>query len=243
MSDLTIVDLSHWNEVESFAAAKAAGLIGIIHKATEGRSYLDPTYHQREQAARAAGLGWGAYHFLKHGNAAEQMAWFLGQIEAPPGMRIAIDYEDAGCSLSDLHEAVRYLERYAPGLELAIYGGSLLKEHLGDSADPLLASHSLWLAQYTTATPTWPVATWKTVSLWQYSDGHSGGQPRAVPGLVQPFDCNAFNGTRENCAKWIGLEGAPAPEPAATVIEVALRIEIDASGHATAEVIALATGG
>lgn len=34
--DLVIADLSHHNADPDFAKAKAAGLIGIIHKATEG---------------------------------------------------------------------------------------------------------------------------------------------------------------------------------------------------------------
>lgn len=65
--NLTVVDLSHWNTVTSFAEMKAGGIIGVIHKATEDTGYLDNTYHDREAEARAAGLGWAAYHFLKPG--------------------------------------------------------------------------------------------------------------------------------------------------------------------------------
>ena len=35
MLDKAVVDLSHWDEVDSFADAKGDGVVGIIHKATE----------------------------------------------------------------------------------------------------------------------------------------------------------------------------------------------------------------
>jgi hypothetical protein len=35
MLDKAVVDLSHWDEVDSFEDAKSDGVVGIIHKATE----------------------------------------------------------------------------------------------------------------------------------------------------------------------------------------------------------------
>src|SRR5215471_21744575 len=61
-----IVDLYHGDRVTDLAAAKAAGVAGVIHKAHQGASSRgdDPTYAIRRRAARNAGLLWGAYHFM-----------------------------------------------------------------------------------------------------------------------------------------------------------------------------------
>lgn len=49
MLDKAVVDLSHWDEVDSFEDAKEDGVVGIILKATESNNYFDPTYSQREE--------------------------------------------------------------------------------------------------------------------------------------------------------------------------------------------------
>jgi GH25 family lysozyme M1 (1,4-beta-N-acetylmuramidase) len=38
-----VVDLSHHNRVEDFNTVKADGIVGVIHKATKGFRYTDPT--------------------------------------------------------------------------------------------------------------------------------------------------------------------------------------------------------
>jgi lysozyme len=59
----TVIDLSHWGPASDYGAVKAARYVGVIYKATQGQFYIDPTYVQQQQAAKAAGLKWGAYHF------------------------------------------------------------------------------------------------------------------------------------------------------------------------------------
>ena len=49
MLDKAVVDLSHWDEVNSFEDAKNDGVVGIIHKATESNNDFDPTYNQRQK--------------------------------------------------------------------------------------------------------------------------------------------------------------------------------------------------
>ena len=63
MSDFNpvVTDLSHHNEISSFKDAYNAGLQGIIHKATEGTSYVDAKYESRKSEAIKAGFLWGAY--------------------------------------------------------------------------------------------------------------------------------------------------------------------------------------
>lgn len=60
----TIVDVSNNNGgTIDWARVKAAGICGVLLKATEGTSFTDGTYATRRAAATAAGLHVGAYHF------------------------------------------------------------------------------------------------------------------------------------------------------------------------------------
>lgn len=213
-NDLVIIDLSHHNTVTDFAAVKRAGVIGIIHKATEGTSFVDKTFATRRTQANAAGLKWASYHFLKHGNVDAQMTHYLGTAAPVRGERVVIDYEDEACTLDDLRAAVKRIRTLRPDVQIAIYAGHLIKQQLGNKRDELLATCSLWIAHYTSASsPSWPTATWPVWSLWQYSDGQAGGSPKDVPGINAPHDCNAFNGSRTNCEKWMGPVSSAPAEP------------------------------
>ncbi len=56
MPALLVVDMFHGTDVTSFADAKNAGLVGIIHKASQGATSADSRYAQRRDPARQAGL-------------------------------------------------------------------------------------------------------------------------------------------------------------------------------------------
>jgi lysozyme len=58
-----VVDISHHNGVVDLQKAKANGLVGVIQKATQGESFVDPTFETNRTAAINAGLLFGAYHF------------------------------------------------------------------------------------------------------------------------------------------------------------------------------------
>src|SRR6202011_1161753 len=59
-----VVDLSHHNgDVDLQQAATGGGILGVIHKATQGLTYTDPLYEENRDKASAAKLLWGAYHF------------------------------------------------------------------------------------------------------------------------------------------------------------------------------------
>ena len=211
-NDLVIVDLSHHNTVKSFLDLKNGGVMGVIHKATEGTSFTDSKYLSRREECKEVGLLWCSYHFLRHGNVEDQIDYWLSVTTPTAGERLCIDFEHEDVTLNDLHEAVIYLESKNKNYQITVYSGHTIKEALGDRHDSVLAKTSLWIAQYREGNPSWPVDTWPAWSLHQYSDGDVGGSPRDVPGIKAPCDCNRFNGSRENCAKWMGpANGKPAP--------------------------------
>lgn len=240
MASPLVIDLSHHNPEPVWEALKAIGVVGIIHKATEGTGFLDPTYRKRKAAAFAAGLCWSSYHFLKHGNIAAQMDWYLGQAGAAAGDRVVIDYEDQACTLDDLHQAVQHILDERPDLQITVYSGHLLKGQLGSKRDALLADHtSLWLAQYAPK-PSWPTETYKFWSLWQYTDSAS------VAGISGKVDANKWNGPLDKLPGWfhqeekiVEPEPTPAPQPEVAVVSInidapaGVEVKISVNGRAS----------
>jgi lysozyme len=212
MADVKCIDISHWQDFPDFAKVRAAGVIALIHKATEGTSYVDPNRAKNISAALKVGIACTTYHWIKPGNAAAQMAHYLKTIDPVPGERMVIDYEEDGCTLTDLKAAVQALLNDPRGLQITVYSGHLLKEQLGSTRDDFLAQHTdLWLAQYTTGTPDWPKGTYPQWTLWQYSES---GKVDGVSGSA--VDLNRFNGSDDRLLAWIkpaGVQPAPNPDP------------------------------
>ena len=228
MYEPCVVDLSHWNPTPNWTTLRQTGVVGIIHKATEGYNYVDPTLFDRARAALDAGLLWSTYHFMRPGsNMATQMDWYLDTIDPVQGERVCLDHEDAEVSLRDLEAAVSTILDKRPDLQITIYSGHVIKEQLGPSgiqSSPILADNtSLWIAHYTTdVAPTWPENVWPEWSLWQYTD------KAKVPGISQPVDGDHWNGDEEALRLWFGpalpdVAPIPPPRPAIETVDIAIR--------------------
>ena len=147
-----VVDLSHHNDVADFGKAKASGIAGIIHKATEATGFADNMYAVRRGDATNVGLLWGAYHFLRPVSISAQVDFFL-KIAAPDNTTLlALDHEDERVPLINAKEFLLRVED-AVGRKAVLYSGFLIKEQLGNSIDSYLAAHRLWLAQPQQARP------------------------------------------------------------------------------------------
>jgi lysozyme len=203
MLDRAVLDLSHWNEDVDLRAVKHAGVVGVIHKVTEGDGYQDPTYKNRCIDAINARLKWGAYHFMRPGDMQEQAQFFVHTVGLSVATLYAADYEDENISISQLKEFLRTV-RDLTGRPPVLYSGYVLKENISDP-DPELADYPLWLAQYTTAERlSWPTGTWPEWWLWQYSNDGS------CPGVEGYVDVNRYDGTTADlAAEWAGWRGLP----------------------------------
>ena len=192
-----VVDISHHNGNINLQQAKADGIIGVIHKATQGQSGLDPMYVTNRGKAQAAGMLWGAYHFASGGDGVEQAQHFLDTVGTFQNTLLVLDFEPnpsgPSMALEDARAFVTHVNQVTgrfPGL----YSGSYIKELLGSGSDPVLAQCWLWLAQYgpTAVVP----ANWPTWTMWQYTDGAVGPQPHQVNGIGH-CDRDKFNGTED----------------------------------------------
>lgn len=210
-----VTDISHHNTVTDL---RASGLWAVIHKATQGSGYRDPTYAKRRQQASSAGMLWGAYHFGDNTDIAAQVANYLGYAVADDDTLLCLDYEDhpSGSSKTmrpqQMVAFLREIERRT-GRKAVLYSGNRIKEDirkLNASDRDYVCSHRLWLCQYGSKPqlPTGFDRSW----LWQYTDGRVGPEPHRVPGITGDVDLNAFNGSREElAASWAGPRAA-APQ-------------------------------
>src|SRR4051794_29762116 len=165
------IDISHWQGFPNFETVAQEGVVACIIKSSEGTSYVDPNRAVNYLNATAAGIACCTYHWIKPGNASDQMEFYLSVVDPVQGERMVIDYEEDGCTLDDLHEAVSTLLDDPRELKVTVYSGHLLKEQLEDDCDDLLQDHTdLWLAQYTSGEPSWPAGTYEHWALWQYSE-------------------------------------------------------------------------
>ena len=211
MSINVVVDISHHNGNVDLAKAQAAGIVGVIHKATQGTSMVDNMYDQNRQKADAASLLWGAYHFGTQADGVAQADFFLSKVNADGKTLLVLDYEPNGNSTMTLGQAKAFVARIneVTGRFPGLYSGSLIKQQLGGKpADPVLSQCFLWIAQYGPAPSNIP-ATWPAWTMWQYTDGNVGPQPHSVAGIGN-CDRDQFNGTIEQLQQLWGVASESA---------------------------------
>lgn len=217
-----VIDLHHRNEVLSFPAARdQSGILGVIHKASEG-DWLDPRYDERRRMAADAGLLWGAYHFGTRQNpGATQARIFLDAARPDAQTLIVLDLElneRAPGNTMDLGAAEDFVREIlaSTGRLPLLYshpawadGDALRGMSLGGAIAPgsLLAACDLWLADYRWEPElprAWASRGWK---MWQFAgDSLTGGGPfrdqaRMVRGIDR-CDRSVFAGGRDGLLRY-----------------------------------------
>ena len=202
-----VIDISHHNTVASFQEVKANGIVGVFHKATQGKTMIDAKYHSRRTRALAAGLLWGAYHFGTKGNVEQQVDNFLEVTNPTATDLLVLDFEPNGESgTMTRSEAEKFvtLVNERTGRFPGLYSGQFfLREKLGNNTTTVLKNCFLWMARYSSTRPTVPPA-WTTFTFWQYTDGNAGDQPHQVPGIGR-CDRDKFNGSLEGLQRLWGV--------------------------------------
>lgn len=165
---INVIDCYHGNAVKNsdFVTMKNGGLYGVIHKASQGSHYVDPAYAARKVAAQAAGLLWGAYHFLDASDPNAQATAFLeasGITANTDQFFLACDFESWPASQATLKQCMTFMAAVdrgsPPGVQCALYSGNVIRETLKPAPaghnDPDMAgvtqffqNHRLWLAEY-----------------------------------------------------------------------------------------------
>lgn len=205
-----VIDLSHYNQVTSFPEIQQSGIVGVIHKATEGINWSDPTYGNRKPQALTAGLLWGAYHFGVNEDGAAQAQYFLSIVKPGPQDLLALDFEENPSSQMTIAQAEQFVtEIYnQTGRYPGFYSDALAGNMLGTSQDSILANCWFWRAQYSGSSPSVP-PTWSTWTMWQYTESGS------VPGIGGACDRETFNGSVADLSKLWGQSSAGSEQGSA----------------------------
>jgi lysozyme len=218
-----VADMAHFNPV-NFAAIKAAGIRGVIHKATQGVGVTDHQYAARRPVAEAAGLLWGAYSFATGDDPIAHAKHFLKIAQPAANTLLCLDFEDnprspmAGRQAWDFMRAIEDATRRM----CWIYGGNRIAEHItplagsSSAAADYFKARPLWLCQYKTGLPAGidlatlkkhirVPAPWDDFTLLQYTGDGVGPAPHTVAGLEHGADLNAFAGSDDELAAvWAG---------------------------------------
>jgi len=170
------VDLSHFNANPDFHSLVGAGIEFVYLKATQGGSYVDPTYADHRERALSVGLRVGSYHFFDPtipGPAqAEHFLSVLGALrsgELPPALDLEATPGWDGLSLIGRQVSVKnwlLAVEKALGVRPMIYTSmGWFRETFGSAN---FTGHPLWLAHY--ATEPGETGLWKAWTAWQYGE-------------------------------------------------------------------------
>lgn len=199
----------------------------VIIKATEGKSYVDPSCDNFFQQGLSLGKKLGVYHFANNPqNSAEQEAnWFINNTRGYIGKAIPVlDWESK--DTSNVAWALEWLQRVeqAYGTKPMIYmSESVVNRHNWSSV--VAGNYGLWVAKYRDNNPDYnydmsnagskpSVKYWPFYALWQWT---STGR---LDGWNGNLDLDEFYGDANSWDAYVGNksgedieESAPAPEP------------------------------
>ena len=165
-------------------------------KATEGGDWVNPHYVQDIQAANAAGLKTGAYHYARPaGDAKTQAANFAAQIALAPDQTLppALDIEvTEGKSAAQLEQ---WIEEFTSELKRLTGRTPMIYTYkyfwMGQmNNSQKFSDMPLWLAAYQDQAPE-AVGGWNELSFWQRSGSGK------VAGISTDVDMNLFNGSKQ----------------------------------------------
>jgi GH25 family lysozyme M1 (1,4-beta-N-acetylmuramidase) len=219
-----IVDVSRWQATArlNWTEAKAAGIVGVIAKATQGVGGRDPAFRQHLRNAYDAGIRLlGGYHFLDAGDPAKQASHLVEIMDEDfsddlTGRLLALDLEgnpmgasESVAGAAEVAAAIFGQIGRWPVLYMGVYGPDGRGTGLPNAT---LAKCDLWLPAYGRvprvpkgfgAPGSAPPAHGGVLRLWQDTDGTANaGMP--VPGLGRVDQSRAFFDTLEELSAWWG---------------------------------------
>jgi lysozyme len=184
------VDLSRYQEVVDWQKLKLGGYDFVFLKATEGKSYVDPTFAKRWSVLRDHDFVRGAYHYYKPSVAATRQAdHFINTVlhedgDLPP----VLDFEEVGTL--NREQIVNELRLWLTTVEIStgvkpiIYTNfKLYNKYIAGAFD----GYPIWLSQYNQTAPR--LGSNRQWVFWQY------GNRGRVEGIEGDVDVNVFNGT------------------------------------------------
>ncbi|KIK85356.1 glycoside hydrolase family 25 protein [Paxillus rubicundulus Ve08.2h10] len=184
------IDVSSHQPNIDWTTVKKNGIAFAYIKATEGTSYISPTFNSQYTGATKAGLIRGGYHFAHpdSSSGAAQAKYFLAHgggwsgdgVTLPGALDIEYNPSGAECYGLSASAMVSWVKDFsntykaATGRYPVIYTTTdWWKSCTGNSAT-FGSTNPLWIAHYASTIGTLP-AGWEYASFWQYAN--SGPNP------------------------------------------------------------------
>lgn len=216
------IDVSHWQGDIDWQALYAAGVRFAFVKCSQA-NYKDSRFNDHWQAAKAAGILRGAYHYLTWDTTAiTQARTFLNALgndmgELPPVCDYELRYGAPGATtMSAMLRGWTYYVEQAIGKPPIIYTGVSFWKEYGTKADWVLR-HPLWLALYAVdpqptnypppaylraSADAYKPLPWGAWSFWQFTE------KGRLAGYNDNLDLDVYNGSEAQLRAQFGL-GAP----------------------------------
>lgn len=212
-----IIDAYYKNSIDWKKLKTDKRVVGILHKATEGETFVDPKYDSRRSLAKENGYKWGSFHLLKNGNALKQAEFYLDKIgnnSADEIMALDIECtENTECNVPEYKVTYDEIKSFLNHIKLKtgrypiFYANQsvvkdLTKNHPNDK---LFSKIPLWYARFKSNVTDFPKGIWNTYTFWQFSS-EINCEPNKeclyrVTGTLSDMDINVYNGTIEELRK------------------------------------------
>lgn len=158
---MILADLSSNNRAPDWGAMRAAGVVGVWLKVSEGSTWPDPSYHAFERQAHRAGLRVGGYHYARPdtgagrlNDAAAEASFFLSRLRLRAGDLLPVlDFEEPQAVALGWLQLTTWADRFLVTVAADIGARPLLYSYPDYIASALagaraLTSWPLWLASY-----------------------------------------------------------------------------------------------
>jgi lysozyme len=192
------LDCSHYQGAIDFAKVKAAGVSFVFIKATEGTTLVDAKFATYRQAAKAAGIPRGPYHFFHPKDDVQSQVDFfvktVGSLE-PGDLPPVLDVENpdewtqftVAQRVSMVLEWLQAVEAKLGVRPIIYINNPMTSTILGNPA--AFKDYVLWIAHYTAhPAPAVPLP-WTAWTFWQYTENGT------IAGISGAVDLNRFAGT------------------------------------------------
>ena len=203
------IDVSKWQGNIDFEKVANDGIEIVYIKATEGTSYVSPTFESSYTSAKQNGLKVGFYHYVTARDtlsAQREAEFFANKVSGKDfECKLAMDFEEFGSLSKDEINAIglafiKKLEEIT-GKPVVIYSNTYTARTIWDGE---ILNYPLWVAEYGVSKPE-NNGKWSTYVGWQYTDM---GVINGINGYV---DRNKF--TKDIFINENGESGVIEPKP------------------------------
>ena len=168
------IDVSRWQGNINFEQVANSGIQIVYIKATEGTTYVSPTFEKSYQNAKANGLKIGFYHYVTARTEEEAKAeaqFFASKIQGKEiDCKLAMDFEEFGNLNNNEINAIglAFIKKLQELTQkpVVIYSNSYTARTVWNGE---ILNYPLWIAEYGVSKPR-DNGKWSKYVGWQYTD-------------------------------------------------------------------------